>query len=145
MFITPRESQNFYTYFLRNPYTSEILYCGVDKLPDIFNFTHLRKHSQFDISVPYLIELRTNHPFLVHAKNKQSELLKVECAGKRPPFNWMEIEHKTKQIKDDDSGQIFKSQQEICKIMGLNQGQLSKHLARAPGYRTVKGHRFSYV
>lgn len=51
---------------------------------------------------------------------------------------------RNKWIKCDTTGAIYRTQREACAACGINPGQLSQHLQRHTGYKSVKGLTFSY-
>jgi hypothetical protein len=44
-----------------------------------------------------------------------------------------------------ETGQIFRNQRECATMLGLNQAQLSQHLRRNPGYKTIKGMTYENI
>lgn len=51
---------------------------------------------------------------------------------------------RNKLIKCENTGQVFNTQNEACAAHGINAGQLSQHLKRHKGYKTIRGLVFSY-
>ena len=51
---------------------------------------------------------------------------------------------RNKWIKCETTGVIYRTQREACKACSINPGQLSQHLQKHAGYKTVKGLKFSY-
>ena len=50
----------------------------------------------------------------------------------------------TNRVLKCSNGQTYHSQQHAADELGLNQSQLSKHLRRLPGHKSIKGYTFSY-
>lgn len=48
-------------------------------------------------------------------------------------------------VQCNQTGQVFASQIEAAKAMGINKGQLSQHLQGRSGYKTIKGMTFTLV
>lgn len=46
-------------------------------------------------------------------------------------------------IKCNEDGKTYRSQQEAAQAYGMNQGNLSNHLAGKPGFATIKGKTFT--
>lgn len=50
-----------------------------------------------------------------------------------------------KSIRCMETGRIYESSKELCKEKDINQSNLSKHLNRMPGYKTVRGMTYERV
>ena len=62
-------------------------------------------------------------------------------AEKTEPYH---IKNASKKIQCVESGQVFKSQRFACRWLGINQGQLSQHMNRKPGFKSIKGMTFIF-
>lgn len=53
--------------------------------------------------------------------------------------------HRYSQVKCDQTGKVWRNQRACAIELGLNQAQLSQHLRRAAGYKSIKGLTYSNV
>lgn len=78
-------------------------------------------------------------------KDAQTALLNYMQVNRMPAYNKTIRYNRYSRVKCNETGQVFRNQLEAAQIMGINQSQLSKHLRRAPGYKSIKNLTFSNI
>lgn len=123
----------------------ELLYIGAAKINDIFTFKDLLKNPTFEIDQSYQINVLSKYERLMDAKNAVGAAVRTLNDHRIPPLNFTNYQRRNRMIICDQTGVQYRSQVECARTHGINQGQLSKHLSREPGFRSIKGLTFSYM
>lgn len=119
-----------------------VVYWGVSYLNKILDMSGLLGLDSFDIDSSYTLNIlgayQHEHEAINHASRmfKTLPVLNVEYVRKRAKGNM---------IQCIETGLIYKTQADACKILGISQSNLSNHLARRKGFKSVKGMRFFHV
>lgn len=140
--IIPDRLGEYYAYYLRTVPDNEIVYWGTNQLAAIFHLSELKPLPSFDCEQMYMID--------IIGVFKTKELAHNACIkglrGQIPRFN-IELSRTAHAMffRCNETGEVFKSQAQASKALGLNQGNLSRHLKQHPSVKTVKNYTFSYL
>ena len=125
----------------------KLVFMWYDKLADIISMKSLRKASLFNSNKPYTFALLSGHNNRIEAENSLVVWLnKSELEGRTPEYNLHFRNYKNNlRIVCLQTGDIFNTSAEACKLLGLSTIALCNHLARRAGFRSVKGLIFEYI
>lgn len=143
--LKPFKTSYNYVYAIIDSITGEYVYINHGKLNDIVNFRNLMALPDFDKERDWVIVLYEAHDNIIDASNEVSALIKRLSGGKMPRFNMSITKNKKAGIRCIETGIIYRTQVEACESLGLYQSQLSNHLARKAGFKTVNGYTFEYT
>lgn len=119
----------------------EVVFIGYDKLVNIISLTVPAAHPDFKQGHDYTVQI--HQPAYVNsidAANHASSLI----TGETPPLNRGSYARFNRVIVCEQTGQSFETQEEAARVCNISQPQLSKHLRRLPGHKSVKGLSFIY-
>ncbi len=119
-----------------------LMYIGFGKAADLLQLPELVANPAFDSSRPYRVKTVHECENRSQALNKASTLLMVKGM---PVLNRTARVNRFGMVKCDQTGQIFKNAKIAAERMGISQPNLSQHLSRKPGHKTIKGMTFSYA
>jgi len=136
-----------YAYVIRNPLNDTVLYVGVNTMKNIWAFSDVLKHPEFKANELYQLSILVDYPCdnVIDARNMQSKTIKDLKLGYSPYLNITMHQRHDMFIVCDQTGMKYRSQTEAADALEISQSQLSKHLRKQQGYRSIKGMTFSYV
>lgn len=122
-----------------NPRPEFIWYC---KFASVIAAVDALKNPDFSSTATYRLDIFGHYPDKMTAYNATSKYLKENGM---PPLNLTQWFNRRQPIQCDQTGQRFKNAAEAATLLGLNRSQLSQHLRRNAGYKTIKGMTFTNV
>lgn len=134
---------NFYTYQIQTE--TEVLYVGFGKLRDIFEFKKLLSLPSFDQTKNYTVIIHRGYPTRFEAANNSMRLVREIGQGVLPLFNKELGFNRGKAIICNETGVVYPSAYEACKLLKIHPPRMSNHLQGLKGHRTIHGLTFSYV
>lgn len=139
--IKPSQSAQYHTFCIMNDEYQPVFY-DVDVWPKVFdsvqsliNLPSLKRDRKYYFMMTGSFEKEykaINHLGQLF-KSRSLPVLKREYIAQKQLGGL---------IKCVETGQIFRSQAEACRILGVHSGQMACHIARKPGFKTVKGLTF---
>ena len=142
MYIIPANTNLNHFYVVLDP--TGVIYAGVGKMSDVFTLARLKAFREFDLEVPYKVEIISSHVRLIDAQNSLSRWIKDNNIPP-PKYNLAQAMKYARGIHCIETGKSYKSQSDAAKDLNISQSALSKHLTRVPGHKTIKGYRFEYL
>lgn len=126
---------------------NKLVFMWYDRLSDIIAMKSISKTEGYDINKPYTFVLLSAHKNRIEAENSLIVWLnKSELEGKTPEYNTHFRNYNNNQrIVCLQTGDIFNTAAEACKLLGLSTSAMCNHLARRVGFRSVKGLIFEYI
>jgi hypothetical protein len=100
------------------------------------------KNPDWDHNKHYLLDVVSLHKHRLEASNALSAWIK---AHGWPPLNLTQHVNRHNPVKCEQTGQTFRNAAEACSMLGINRSQMSQHLRKTPGYKTIKGLTFTNV
>jgi hypothetical protein len=133
----------YYVYTLQTD-TGAVVYVGCGRLKQILTFKDVCGSPDYDPSAAYILTAISSHVRYVDAYNAVCRYI-LEL-GKTPLLNFgRALNRERRMVLCEQTGQTFASAAEAAKLLGLPAGNLSRHLAKQSGYKTVRGLTFKYV
>lgn len=121
----------------------QILFVGVAYIAEIFRFGDLLRNPMFNSEEVYRIDIIAKYDRALDAVNAQAVYLKE--IGGAPLNKTGTVNRRMSNVKCVQTGIVYRNASEAARVMGLNQSAMSQHLARKPGFRSIKGYTFEYV
>lgn len=118
----------------------EVDFIWPNKLATSLNLKDVLSNPQFDLNKPYIFNIAGIYNTKYEAQNAFSAYLRQYGM---PSLNKTVRYNRYSQVQCNETGKIWRNATECAKEMGINGGQLSQHLRRNPGYRTISGLTFS--
>lgn len=154
VFMTHGEGHNLYCVYEHWIFTApnatsepewSLFYVGACKLVDVFNTpdalrnTHFAKLTKGAIVSVCVVMTAPDEVTVLNEASKRGRSYKAPCnlyGGQRSPFN---------RVRCIETGVVYSSANACCAAMNIAQSQLSQHLRRMAGFKSVKGHTFEIV
>lgn len=114
----------------------------ISKLSNVSTVTDALKNPDFDKRANYWLQVISYHPNKLAALNAQGAWMKEHGT---PIMNKTQHINRRNPVQCEQTGQIWQNARECATALGINQSQLSQHLRRNPGYKSVKGLTFINV
>lgn len=119
----------------------QLIYIGHCELRNLFRLEDLTGHADLKPQQPIKIKLLETYSTESEALSALSEIMKrIEL----PPLNLSQSERNKRLIRCVESGEIFKTQAELCRLRNIKQSNLCRHIRREKGFDTVGGCRYEY-
>ena len=100
------------------------------------------KNPDYNHNINYLVRVISFHNHRLEASNAVSAYFRENGW---PALNLTQHVNRHNPVKCEQTGQTFRNAAEACNMLGINRSQMSQHLRRTPGYKTIKGLVFSNV
>ena len=142
--FNPRDASEYYVFSLHSA-EGEVLYVGYDLMADIVSFKTLRKNPAFKDDQLYSIVIVGKGETQLVAHEKAVEYRKAMCGLKLPEFNMTASINRRMAVTCDQTGEVWRTAREACAALGIPTSNMSQHLNRTKGHRSVHGKTFSYV
>lgn len=100
------------------------------------------KNPDFNRTANYYLAITSYQPDKVTAYNVVSAWMKLHGM---PALNLTQWVNRRNPVQCVQTGVVYNSASDAAKALGINQSQLSQHLRRNPGYKTIRGMTFINV
>lgn len=130
--------KDFCVYYLLTP-EQKILFVWYSKISNAMSIIHAKANPAFDKNQQFSFHIYAIYKDQRQAINGMGEFFKLYGM---PELNKTVTYNRRTKVQCVETGVIYNSQYECAKLEGLNQAQLSQHLRRNPGYKTIKGHTY---
>lgn len=141
---SPSHGCEYYIYSVHDA-LGRVVYVGHDFLQSIVNYDQLRRDPSFDVHQTYSILIVGHSPTLAEARGKVIEYTRQLCGTHTPIFNMTAGLNRRRAVKCDQTGEVYQNAAAACKALRVPHSNLSQHLARRKGHRSIKGMTFSYT
>jgi hypothetical protein len=108
----------------------------------VLTLSDVLKNPAFNVYAPHTLRIHALFPSQEIARANLREYL---IRQPWPPLNKTSHINHYCRIRCEQTGQEFRNAAEAAKLLGINAAQLSQHLRRMPGYKSIKGMTFSTV
>lgn len=120
----------------------EIDFIWPSKIASALSLKDVLSNPQFDQNKPYIFNLYNIYKNKHDAQNAIGGYMQQYGM---PPLNKTVRYNRYTPVQCNETGKVWRNARECALEMGINQGQLSQHLRRNPGYRSARGLTFSNV
>ena len=141
---SPVHSCEYYVYSVHDA-TDRVVYVGHDFISSIVNFETLKRDPSFDVKQTYSILITAHCQTLAEARGKAIEYMRQLCGSDTPIFNMTAALNRRRAVKCDQTGEIYQSAAAACVALRVPHSNMSQHLARRKGHKSIKGQTFSYA
>jgi hypothetical protein len=134
--ISEKTKNNQWVYLVKSP-AGEIVYIGVARLKDAITFNAFNFRPEFDPDAPYELELLESYSNRYEA-NKAKEMYLMVYGT--PVFN----RECKRVVRCITTGEVFNTAVEACRKYGIEQSNMTHHMAGHLGFKSLKGLEFKY-
>lgn len=140
---SPLHGCEYYIYSVHDA-AGRVVYVGHDFISAIVNFDQLRRDPSFDVTQAYSVLVVGHCPTLAEARGKVVEYMRSLCGTNTPIFNMTADLNRRRAVKCDQTGAIYQNASAACKALRIPHSNMSQHLAKRKGHKSIKGMTFSY-
>lgn len=134
--ITGKMAQDSWCVYYLHDDNQKIIFVFYSKLANSMSISALLSNPAFNVNQLYNFQIYNTYQTSREAQNGLGEFLKLYGM---PELNKTIKWNRMTRIECIETGKIFKNQYECAKLQAINQSQLSQHLRRNPGYKSIKG------
>ncbi len=129
-------------YMLQSQNDGKIIFIWATKLATIVSLKDVLTNPAFDIEEKYFFSVVGTYETQKEALNAMGNYMtKHGMPDLNKTIRW----NRYTKVICHQTGVTYANQTECAKKLGLNQSQLSQHLRRAKGFRSIKGLSFSNI
>ena len=145
LLLTPNKAGNTHVYSVHIAKDGTCVYVGRGSIHDIISFRQLLVMPGFDESIEYEIRFHGTVKTPMEAWNLQMTVMR-EAIGYQPVFNTQEkMANRYRRVRCKNDGSVYRTAADAARHYDLAAGNLSNHLNKLPGFKTIKGLQFEYV
>ena len=124
----------------------ETLFIGSARLIELYAFPDAQRNTEWLRRVTPDTQLIVTVLYLGDKVECWNEASRLSLTEPRPICNRLGLNmHGSSRPILCSNGQRYETQTEAAQALGINQAQLSQHLQRKPGFKSVKGLTFGYA
>lgn len=140
--ITGKDAMNGWCVYTLHDDQGNLVFIYYGKVASAMSLRDLISNPAFDQNKQYTFTVQTIYPSQREAMSAQNAY--IQTFG-TPSLNKTVLWNRKTQVRCIETGQVWRNQLECAKSLGLNQSQLSQHLRRNPGFKSIKGMHFENV
>lgn len=140
--LMPNQAASGWCVYTLTNEAGDIIFIWPNKISNALSLRDAMSNPHFDKTRPVKFSIIGFYDTQRDAQNAMGAWMRYNTM---PPLNrTVRFSHYC-MVQCDQTGQVYRNQTEAARMLGINQAQLSQHLRRASGYKTVKGLTFSLV
>lgn len=143
LIIQPKEINDKWVTYLLYDKNHKLQHIGISQLIKLFSLADAKRNPAFFKYFPSDQELTLS---VFELFNNRAEAIKAQSELIRKynlPDMMKQAGNKHLPIKCNETGEIFKSVQDVCFAHGVTASAVSQHLNNTPGFRTVKNRTYT--
>lgn len=140
--LTGNDAINSWCIYTLHDLNKKLIFVFTSKLSTVCSLRDVISNPAFDVNATYTFTIAQIYNTQTEAHNALYQY--VQMFG-MPELNKTVRFNRFGKVRCNETGQIWRNQNDCAKTLGINQGQLSLHLRRSPGYKTIKGLTFTNV
>jgi hypothetical protein len=122
-----------------------IIFVGIGTIPEIVSMRQLLQNPAFNINELVTVQaIEPGYSNMRDAENALGLFVRNTLGGNTPYLNKTFAVNRYMPVKHDQTGIIYRNAAECCRINNIPSGTMSRHLAKIPGHKTIKGQTYSY-
>lgn len=142
--IKAEDTGKLYAYSIHDP-SGRCLFVGFDTLASAMAMNQVKGNPVFSMAAVMNVRLHSVHETRVSAYNAIAPLIAELSPTICPPLNMTSHANRYLQVVCDQTGEVYQNANRACEALGVDNARLSRHLARKPGHRSIKGFTFHYI
>ena len=140
--FTAKQAMDSWCVYTLKDSTGKIIFIWSAKLSSALSILEARSNPHLNLEVVMTFEILGIFPTQTDARNAMVEWLRQNFY---PSLNRTVRLGHYNPVRCIETLQVWPSQAECARQLGLNQGQLSQHLRRSPGFKTIRGLTFEHT
>lgn len=134
--ISENTKNDYWVYLIKSP-DGEVVYIGATRLKDAITLNAFNFRPEFDPSADYELELLESYNNRYEATRAQQAYMTLYGV---PVFN----RACKRVVRCITTGEVFNTAVEACRRYGIEQSNMTHHMAGHLGFKSLKGLEFKY-